>query len=373
MASEESVSLTSSSDTREPTLRVIYDAGRKRRAILKPKSKDIDVDATYADIFPEPAGDVDAQPCLICATAARYAGEAPTMLMTRSTSAKIMHIACVHPAELVEKHASLEYVKPKLLSKKLAAGASATAAGDVTGAAAAMSAFLSKGRLPSGFDFLTEWTLMILTDARPFMFIESEGFLRFWERASLGAHFDLQRPPSANTVARRAVLIDEALQLHLSTHVFPTEVGHTEYDSDDARAAAAASKAFTLYSASVDGWTSSSGMPVLGSTLQYITPEWEMRDLALSARYFAPPHTAVRYYELFGAILEEYGLSEGNMAVVSTDSASNMISFAEMLKVPHIRCISHAIHNSIVNTLSHKDFDSILSAPAKLSGFFSIV
>lgn len=366
MASEAAVSSAAPVGEPPADLMVLYDVNRKRKPIFKADGKIIDVDASYADIFALPAGEGVVQPCKICAVADAFRGETPKSLSTANTSAKTMHLACSHPSELLEAHTLLGYVKDKLHGKKPSGAASAS--GAIVGS---MDSYVRKGRVPPDFDFNTEWALMTITDARPFAMIEGEGLARFWERADLNSHFDLKRLPSADTITRRAVLIDEALQLHLSTHLFPTELGHTVHDSADAHAAAAAGNAYTLYSVSVDGWTSASGIPVMGSTLHYITPTWDMRDLALSARACTPPHTADKYFDTFGAVLEEYGLSEDHILGLSTDSASNMINFSGAMLAPHMRCINHAIHNAVIRSL--KKVDDMMIAPSALGSFFSSI
>jgi hypothetical protein len=362
------VSLVSSSGA--PSITLVYDASRVRRAVYKANGK-VDITATYADIFLE--GSKDEQTCAICARAALLLGApAPEPLTSLKTSSnRVSHIAHKHPAELVDEHAKLDYVITALRPSSSSSVKKSGSTGVVVGPIDRL--FKSAGALPTDYDFVIEWALMILEDARPFTFIEGSGFDRFWTRSGFDRYFGRRRP-SADTIARRAVIIDEALQLELSNNIFPSELGYTDSDSVEVIALAASrakESGFTFFSASVDCWTSQSGMPVLGSTLHYITPKWTMRDLALCARVFEPPHTAEATDELFGAILQEYGLPQEHMLGLATDSASVMILFADMLKAPHIRCINHAIHNVVTNLMKDIDFATIIDAPLKLGNFFS--
>jgi hypothetical protein len=140
MASENPISSSAPAAT---GLKVLYDARRKRIPVMKACNKKIDIDATYVDIFALPASLGVYQPCLICATTAAYVGEKPIELSTPNTAAKVSHVACVHPFELVEVQTSLEYVV-KLL--KPAGGAKKSGAAAATGS---MDTYVSKKRVPA--------------------------------------------------------------------------------------------------------------------------------------------------------------------------------------------------------------------------------
>lgn len=268
----------------------------------------------------------------------------------RSSTANIVaHIARCAPEELTADHAKLEaYKKPAIawMNKTPATGSSE---------GGAMSSFMAFSSLDIGM----ELAFLCLRDMRPFRIVECDGFKMF-----MSLVVPRLRLCSADIVARSAVLIDEALQLILTREYLPRSLGHSGLEDVTIPAATP----FTLYSGTTDTWTARRGTPYLGATIHFITPDWEMKDLTLALRHFQPPHTAVAYEILFGALLEENGLVEGNLLTCSTDSASTMILFAELSQHVHTRCIGHSLHNGITSDTFDKS--KILEAPTSWPSSF---
>jgi hypothetical protein len=365
--SQQTTAAVEASAPAPPVVTVTYQVGRIRLAILKGDgSGEVDIARTYGDIFE--ATDERTARCNLCARMAKLIGEKmKTEFATVGKSSNMLsHIALVHPQELTDVCAAKTAVKDVLgkMVKPLKAGATVEAP-------PAMEAFLSRGP-PPGFDLTTEFAFIALTDARPFHMFKGRGFNTFFDKARLLSYFKTG-VPSPQTIARRAVLIDEAVQMHLADFVFPGELGYTD-STDDEVLARTRSENFTLFSASCDGWQSVSGIPTLGATVHYITPSWHLRDVAVVVRKFPPPHTGKAYAQLFGAALDEYNLPIEHMLSLTTDGAANMLKMAEELMTPHLRCVDHALHNAVQTDVFKSDeFKGVFTAPIELGNFFSSI
>ena len=328
---------------------------RRLRLTVKGKGGDVDILKTYSDLFEEvESADKSSKfHCLICLRRLTIIGkENELKALSMSSSANIVaHFARCAPEELTAEHAALDiYKKPASAWLSKQTDSSAPSSGP-------MAAFLAQ----PPFDIALEIALLCLSDMRPFYMVEGKGFTKF-----LSVVAPRLKLCSANTVARAAVLIDEALQNVLTKSVLPMALGHTDLEEVDVPVTVP----FTLYSATTDGWTSN-GTPFLGVTLHFISPDWKMQTHSLSLRYFEPPHTGKRYEELFGALLEENGLHEGCLGACTTDSASSMILFMDLAQFVHMRCFAHSLHNGVkADTLGAND---ILEPPFRLAKFFTSI
>ena len=322
----------------------IYGIGRVRRAV---KGKGgVDIARTYADVIEVLQGSKFR--CLICLRRAAIVGDGkdiPPLSMTSSANI-VAHIARCAPWELVAEHAEQKLYKDAATTSARALTPTATGGG------------LLSWTQPTSSDISVEIALFLLRDARPFLAVEGEGFVDFMKVVS-----PRLKLPSADTVARNAVLIDEALQKRLTHDILPRQLGHTSLDDVNVPRNAP----FRLYTTTTDAWTSRAGMPFLGVTLHYITNDWNMVTHALALRHFPAPHTATRYEELFGAIREENGLLDGGMLGCTTDSASTMIKFAEIAGEIHYRCVAHALHLAIQHD---SGIDRCLEPVLRLARFF---
>jgi len=270
----------------------------------------------------------------------------------RSTNSNVVtHIARCAPEELTADHAAME------MYRKAAKAWIANKHSVASGSGGSMAGFLAPV-----VDFPMELALMCLADSRPFRLVEGAGFLKFIESFAPKV-----RLCSADTVAREAVLIDEALQRIVTRELLPRSLGHSALED----VAIPPDTPFALFSATSDTWTSASGEPFLGLTIHFINSDWKLIDLSLALRHFPPPHTAEQYEELFGAILEENNLLEDHLLTTSADSASTMICFADLSEFVHTRCIAHSLHNGIKTDTFDKK--GTLDAPVKLARFFSAI
>jgi hypothetical protein len=316
----------------------------------------VDIFATYADVFAE--ADEGFFTCRICVRFAAVTGAAaPAPISVKSNSHNLLsHMATKHAWELTEEHAKLSSLKP---------GKPVPSVRNVTGA---MDQFATRGGFTS-FDVITELTLFILHDGRPFRTVEGLGFKALWDAGNLKRLWGCV-PPSADTIARRAAVIDEALAEVMRLDFLPSSLGHTVAPD----ATVPSGTPFTMFSASVDGWTSQNGTPTMGTTISFISPQWKAVDIALGVRHVPHPHTGEAYHEHFCGMLDEYGLTEDHMMGVSTDGASNMLNLAARLGVPRVPCFAHALHNGVqADVLTDAAVSSLLEPVTACSTAFNSI
>ena len=220
--------------------------------------------------------------------------------MTASSNV-VAHLARCCPQELAAPHAEAAEYKASITS---------ALKGKLPSVEGPMASFLASSQ-PG--DLPADLALMCLLDNRPFSLVEGAGFHEFAAQHLRGGG----SPPSADTVARRAVQLDECLQTVLSRRLFPETLGYTNLPD----VTVPPDTPLALFSATTDGWTSRSGVGYLGVTVHFLTIDFEPRSLVIALREFAPPHTAERHDELFTALLEENGLSMDALLTLTTDSA----------------------------------------------------
>jgi hAT family C-terminal dimerisation region/Hermes transposase DNA-binding domain len=197
-------------------------------------------------------------------------------------------------------------------------------------------------------------TFWLLEDMLPFSIVEDSGFKKLVQ--------SFAKVPSADTIAREAALVDEALQRFLRREI-ASNVGH----STIGEIGIPNDSPFTLLSFSADARTSVSGKPFLGLTVHYITDDFKMKSHVLALRHISPPNT-------FEAILDEYGFSTDTTLSVTTDSASVMQTMLDSSNLPHFRCITHCINVAVQqDTFDQANFKHLIDTPMKLAGYFSSV
>jgi len=276
-----------------------------------------------------------------------------------SKSNIVTHIAIMHTEHLVPAHASTatyhKHIGPKLSKKDEAS--------------IVTSLSIDKMFTPQVSLHKLDLTLWILEDMRPFSIVEDSGFKKLINSLTKNSKNINFKLPSADTIAREAALVDEALQRFLRIEM-ASNVGHSNIEEISIPKDAP----FTLLSFTVDAWTSIAGKPFLGLTTHYLTNDFEMKSHALALRYFPPPHTADAYLVLFEAILDEYGFSTDTTLSVTTDSASVMQKMLDSSNLPHFRCITHCINLAVQqDTFDHVNFKHLIENPIKLAGYFSSV
>lgn len=63
-------------------------------------------------------------------------------------------------------------------------------------------------------------------------------------------------------------------------------------------------------------------------TAHYISRDWTLRTACLKTQYHPESHTANNISNFLIESLKEYGLTRGNIAAITTDSAANMVAAA---------------------------------------------
>jgi hAT family C-terminal dimerisation region/Hermes transposase DNA-binding domain len=332
-------------------------------------AKGVDISQTYGHLYELNPDNGDEFRCKICLRVASLlkssnepkALEAITNLTAflncKSRSHIVAHLAIKHPEHLVEDFPA--NCKAHLIRKALHKDEVAPVP------SVGINQFLHP---PVVLDKL-DLTLWLLEDMRPFSIVEGAGFKKMIETLNKGLKNYKTKIPSADTIAREAALVDEALQDVLRVEI-PSKVGHSEIVGsiipDDTP--------FTLLSFTLDAWTSISGRPFLGVTMHYITKDFEMKSHAMALRHFPPPHTSEQYMKLFDAILDEYGLASYTALSVTTDSASVMLKMMDKSDLPNSRCMSHCINLAIqADTFEKKQFKNLVECVVKLTGYFTSV
>jgi hypothetical protein len=328
---------------------VSYGPGRVRASVTGPRGQD--AKQTYADLIR--VLNEKTFVCLVCENLVDFGGKPAAQLSMSSGDNIVAHLARCAPHELTasdrSKKAILTAAKSFVQRQPAPAGLQQLS--------------FRKLQLPPVDDLAAELALWVLTDSQPFSVVSSEGFVKLWDVVRPG-----EKLPSADTVTRRAVLLDEALQRKFTRNFLPSLLGY----SDEEGAVVPAGAPFTLFSTTTDAWQSNAGLPYMGVTLHAVTPDFVMQTHTLAVRHFRSPHTAARYNDQFGGILEESGLPEAHMLACSTDSANSMLKFAEKASFVHFRCFAHALHNGVQrDVLGEKDVDPVLLAPAKYDLFFN--
>ena len=330
-------------------------------------AKGVDISRTYGHLYILNPNNLHQYQCKLCLRVASLlqgskdprAPEAikslKAYLNCTSRSHIVAHIAIKHPEHLVDDFPS--YCDDHLIRKAF----HKDEASSVT--PIPINELFNSPVIVDKLDF----TLWLLEDMRPFSIVEGAGFKKLIDSLNKMLKNNKIKLPSADTIAREAAIVDEALQDVLRREI-PSQVGHSEIEGS----IIPTDTPFTLLSFTLDAWTSITGKPFFGLTMHYITDDFEMKSHAMALRHFSPPHTSSAYKQLFEAILDEYGLGTHTALSVTTDSASVMQKMMDETDLPHSRCMAHCINLAIqADTFDKPQFKFLIENPIKLAGFFT--
>ncbi|KAK3919557.1 E3 SUMO-protein ligase ZBED1 [Frankliniella fusca] len=102
------------------------------------------------------------------------------------------------------------------------------------------------------------------------------------------------------------------------------------------------------YSLTSDNWTSNADVPYASLTAHFFDKEWEnLHAVTLSCRASQESHNGEMMKEFFEEALDSWGLPVERCVALTTDNASDMRLAAELMDLPHMRCIAHTIQNGV--------------------------
>lgn len=178
----------------------------------------------------------------------------------------------------------------------------------------------------SQFIFNRQLLLSICRDLAPFSLVEKEGFRQFWYTYN-----------STYKLPCRATL----------------EIGCLDdlYKCCMDRMIDILKKTPEHATITFDCWSDNAKQrSFIGYTYHFINKNWEIKTAVLKVTALQRPHTGERIKDNFQDTLDEFGINNKNISVV-TDGGSNVIKCAELLNVERAGCVSHAIHLLITKDL----------------------
>ncbi|KAK3917146.1 E3 SUMO-protein ligase ZBED1 [Frankliniella fusca] len=97
-----------------------------------------------------------------------------------------------------------------------------------------------------------------------------------------------------------------------------------------------------------DNWTSQADIPYASLTSHFFDKGWEnLYAVTLSCRAMHGSHTGENLKAFFEEALGSWGIDIKNCVSLTTDNASDMRLAAELLDIPHMRCIAHTLQNGV--------------------------
>jgi len=104
------------------------------------------------------------------------------------------------------------------------------------------------------------------------------------------------------------------------------------------------------FSIQFDPWTSTAGDPYLGISVSYLDEKFNLQRACLAVKEFRGQHTGQTIAGAITSVTDDFfpGLSPSQVFVAATsDSASNCISAAQHLCVPHHPCDAHRLNTAV--------------------------
>ena len=108
----------------------------------------------------------------------------------------------------------------------------------------------------------------------------------------------------------------------------------------------------TYFSATTDLWSSAGMRPYMSYTVHFVNDKWEMQSRCLQTHYFPENHTGQNIADAMEATLDSWNLLASNQVCLTTDSGSNMISAARILKWPRLSCFGHNLHLAVTKAFN---------------------
>lgn len=158
---------------------------------------------------------------------------------------------------------------------------------------------------------------MMIKDLQPFSVVQDTGFLELLRELEPS-----YIPPSRNT------FITSLLQ-EKYTHIKTILKSVLEENQ--------------FITITTDGWTSSSNESYISITAHFIRKKWEFVSCLLSCFSYSERHTAQNLHEQINEVLNEWGILEKVVAIV-TDNAANIVSAAKLGSWAHIPCFAHTLN-----------------------------
>ena len=190
-------------------------------------------------------------------------------------------------------------------------------------------------------------THFLAKDILPFYSVEKQGFKRMI--ASFDERYEL---PSRKYFSRTAI---PALY-NLTREAVAVEVQQAEF-----------------FSATTDLWSSEGLRLYMSYTVHYINKEWKLLSKCLRTTFLPQDHTGENLAKAFTETLTSWGLHAENQVCLTTDSGSNIVCAAGILKWTRLACFGHNLHLAVTNSLN-KDpcCNRALGVARKITSAFSM-
>ena len=168
-------------------------------------------------------------------------------------------------------------------------------------------------------------TYFLAKDMLPLYSVEKQGFKRMI--ASFDERYEL---PSRKYFSRTAI----TALYNLTREAVAVEVQQAEF-----------------FSATTDLWSSEGLRPYMSYTVHYIHNEWQLSSKCLQTTFLPQDHTGENLAEAFTETLTSLGLHAENQVCLTTDSGSNIVRAAGILKWTRLACFGHNLHLDVTNKL----------------------
>ena len=128
-----------------------------------------------------------------------------------------------------------------------------------------------------------------------------------------------------------------------------------------------------FFSATTDLWSSEGLCPYMRYTVHYINKEWQLSSKCLQTTFLPQDHTGENLAEAFTETLTSWGLHAENQVCLTSDSGSNIVRAAGILKWIRLACFGHNLHLAVTNSLN-KDprCNRALGVARKITSAFSM-
>lgn len=125
-----------------------------------------------------------------------------------------------------------------------------------------------------------------------------------------------------------------------------------------------------IFSLTTDLWSSSTMEPYISLTAHFITDSFEMKRVTLETKYMPDKHTGVNISQAVIEMLNDWDLERRHISAITTDSAANMLKFAEECNLERIPCFGHLLHNGVSKALAKEEVAPVITKAKRISAYF---
>ena len=125
------------------------------------------------------------------------------------------------------------------------------------------------------------------------------------------------------------------------------------------------------FALTTDCWTSRAGQAFIGTTIHFITEDFQLKSFTPTNEELPVSHNAANLATALQGILDEWGLSHKNLSCVTTDNAANIENaICDVLVWPHLGCFGHTLNLAVKAGLKIGQVKDALARCSRLVSYF---